>query len=650
MSKFEVQSSKFERGTGARTRIAATYCLMSALVFCTAIAQQRDTNKPPAAAVTTAEISGVVQSPDGQPIKRAVVTLSGDVPAPRSVVSDDGGAFTFPALPTGSFTVTARKAAHLAAPYGTTRPGRTGTPITLAAGQRTTIKLTMFRGAAISGMLRDSAGLPVPGVDVRLIDARTLSSLDTAPVELIPTDDRGIFRIYNILPGEYIVVALPSTGGGEIGAPSAMDLDAKLAALTARERGLSPATSVTSTAVPASRPIGFAPIFYPGTPHHGDAVRVRVAAGEERTGIDFELKPVPVSAIDATVSGVPDLAAVEVTLIPTGPRFATIFSSSNLAGRPIDAQGQLRYSNLPPGRYRLVARARHGNSPSPAPAVDNGVAQVAGGGRGGGTPTPRSSAAATGDYLFGYADIDLRGDDVAGISLPLQAGAVMSGKIIVNELSAGTKPIDLPRARLYVSPEGGAWSVGTSSPSGGSISLGPGFISQAISTIHQDGTFEIRGIGPGRFTVGLTLPSEAKGWTLRSVMAANRDLLDDPIELLPGTVIRDVTILFSDSPSELSGSLQSASGQPTTDYHIVLLPEDRTLWRPGSRRIRSARPSTAGRFVFSNVPTGSYLLAALTDLDPLDLLDLSFLEQIAPAGVKVSVNEGEKKVQDLRIK
>ena len=614
----------------------------------TLLAQQRDVNKPPAVVAPTGQISGVVQSPDGQPIRRTIVTLSGDVPVPRSVLSDDAGAFTFSSLPAGSFTVTARKAAHLAAPYGSTRPGRRGTPITIAAGERTNVRLTMFKGAAITGVLRDSAGLPVPGVDVRLIDARTLSSLDSAPPEVVPTDDRGVFRIYNILPGEYVVVALPNTAGGEIGAPSALDLDTTLAALTARERGLATPTASQRMPQPTSRPIGFAPIFYPGTPNYLDAVRVRIAAGEERSGVDFELKPVPVSAIDASVSGVADLQRVEVTLIPMGPRFATTFSSSNLAGKPIDAQGQLRYSNLPPGKYRLVARARRGDPPPQGPTVVNGVAQ--GGGRSGGTPAPGAAAPFTGDYLFGYADVDLRGDDLAGISLPLQLGAVLSGRIVLNSASTGVKPADLTTTRLFVSPEGGGWSVGSSNASGGSITMGPAFVSQSIAMINADGTFEIRGIAPGRFSVGLNLPADAKGWSLRSVMAGNRDLLDEPMELLPGMVIRDATIVFSDAPSELSGTLQSASGQPTTDYHIVLLPEDRTQWRAGSRRIQSARPSTAGRFVFNNVPTGSYLVAALTDLDPLDMLDLTFLEQIAPAGVKVTIGEAEKKVQDLRIK
>jgi hypothetical protein len=96
--------------------------------------------------------------------------------------------------------------------------------------------------------------------------------------------------------------------------------------------------------------------------------------------------------------------------------------------------------------------------------------------------------------------------------------------------------------------------------------------------------------------------------------------------------------------------LQSASGQPATPYSIVALPADRSLWRARSRRIASARPSTSGRFVFPNLPAGAYLITALTDLDPLDLVDMAFLEQLAASGLAVTVQEGEKKQQDLRIK
>ena len=627
------------------TRSARWYGLVAIVCFTSAVlAQQRDVNRPPALTAAAAEIGGVIVSPDGQPVRRAVITLTGDVPAPRSVLSDDAGAFVFPSLQAGSFSVVGRKAGYLAAPYGASRPGRAGTGIALAAGQRASIRLTMFKGAAISGVIRDTAGLPTPGVDVRIIDVRTLTQLDSSPVEIATTDDRGVYRIFNMLPGEYVVVALPSTGGsGEIGSPSSMDMDSTLAALAARGRtggASAPATAVIPP--PGSRPIGFAPVFYPGTPNYSDAARVRVSPGEDRAGIDFELKPVPMAAIDAVV--IPPLVGAQVTLIPTGPRFSTTFSSNSLSGKPMDAEGKLRYSNLPPGRYRLVARVRSDGAEPAGPLNLN--AGAAGGGRGGGAPVADPARPPfTGDYLYGYADVELNGENVAGISLPLQTGGVITGRIVLNGTAGGVKPEDITKARLTLSADGGGWNI-----SANGLTMGPSLANQSVSTIKPDGTFEVRGIGPGRFTLSASLPADAKGWSLRSAATRDRDLLDDPVDIVPGMEIRNVMLTFSDSPSELSGTLQSASGQPTTEYYIVLLPEDRALWRQKTRRIVSARPSTTGRFVFANVPAGSYLLAALTDLDPLDLLDLTFLEQIAPAGVKVSIGEAEKKVQDLRIK
>ena len=64
----------------------------------------------------------------------------------------------------------------------------------------------------------------------------------------------------------------------------------------------------------------------------------------------------------------------------------------------------------------------------------------------------------------------------------------------------------------------------------------------------------------------------------------------------------------------------------------------------------SARPATDGRFILADLPAGEYLVAALTDLDPNDWQDAAFLEQVAPAAVSVTIREGEKKTQDLRIR
>ena len=111
-----------------------------------------------------------------------------------------------------------------------------------------------------------------------------------------------------------------------------------------------------------------------------------------------------------------------------------------------------------------------------------------------------------------------------------------------------------------------------------------------------------------------------------------------------------VTVTLSDKRTELSGTLSSASGQPVSDYYVIAFSADRSNWRFGSRRNMSARPATDGRFILADLPAGEYLVAALTDLDPNDWQDAAFLEQVAPAAVKVTILEGEKKTQDLRIR
>jgi hypothetical protein len=66
--------------------------------------------------------------------------------------------------------------------------------------------------------------------------------------------------------------------------------------------------------------------------------------------------------------------------------------------------------------------------------------------------------------------------------------------------------------------------------------------------------------------------------------------------------------------------------------------------------VKSTRPATDGRFVFADLPAGAYVLAAVDDLEPSDLNDPKFLEALSHAGIPVSLSEGEKKRQDVRLR
>ena len=180
--------------------------------------------------------------------------------------------------------------------------------------------------------------------------------------------------------------------------------------------------------------------------------------------------------------------------------------------------------------------------------------------------------------------------------------------------------------------------------------MGPGVSSIPPVSLRDDGSFLIQGVGPAQYVLSCQLPGDtALFWKARTAVHDGRDLFDAFIEG-PNVQFRDVVITVSDKRTELSGVLQSASGQPTTDYYVIAFSANRNDWRVGARRNQSARPATDGRFVFNDLPAGEYFIAALTDLDPAEWQTPAFLDQAVSASIKVSLAEGEKKRTDIRIK
>lgn len=616
-----------------------------------AFAQQRDVTKPPAAPRPEAAgvISGVVRTADEspQPLRRALVTITGgDLGSrPRSAMTGDDGRFSFAGLSAGRYTLSSRKAAWLQAEYGALRPRGAGTAVALAAGQTLDLTIPMYRGAAVSGTIRDGAGQPVSGITVRVMDVRTLTGPpDNSPAEIATSDDRGTYRIFNLPPGEYILVALPPPGASNAAAHTAQDVDAALGMLAARANA-STAPTAPATPPPAPKTVGFGPVFYPGTPYPQQAARVRVGIGEERAGLDIELQMLPFASIEGRISGASaGFDSVRVTLIPMGPRVASSYSTEGMSGRAPDAEGLFGYGGIAPGPYRIVARAQRGGG---AGSSSPGASSAAGrGGGGGGTPLPPGfGGAGGGESLYGVVDVDVRGEDLTGVTVPLMPGGTIHGRIVVRGSGSQPVPPDLSGIALRLNIEGGGWSM-----SSDGVTMGPGMLGQPVVAVQPDGRFTIESIAPGRFLLSGTVPGNLGKWQWRSAVVNDRDLLDGANQLGPGIDLRDVVVTLSDIPTELTGMLQSASGQPTAGYFIVALPADRSLLRPGSRRILWTRPDTSGRFTFAWPPAGEYVLTALTDLDPLDLQDPAFLDQVASGGIKVSVPEGQKVTQDLRIR
>ena len=619
--------------------------------------QTRDARVGPEPAGTSL-VTGVVvsdENPD-RPISRAIVTLSGGgLTLTRTAITGVDGRFTFGNLPAGDFTIRATKGGYIPAPYGARRPGRPGTPLTVSDGQTSDIRIRLPRGAAIAGIIRTAKGQPAPGVGVEIVPVPRVAT--NLRVNVVPqtaiTDDRGAYRVYGLLPGDYLVAAIPPRpgfsasaglpgmemrpmGNNNLTARSSAEIDAIFRELQAGSTamrdpiGPAPPGSPRPPASPDAQPTyGFAPVYYPGTVLVGQASKVTIRQAEEREGIDIAVDLVRTTTVQGVVSnphGALPALGLSILAADARPNGAPI--AAPVLSKSPGPDGQFEYTGLTPGRYVIWARSRDGAPIGPAIT----------GGRGSATPT--TSAPGSSAQLWAMAEINASGEPISGVTLILQPTIAIAGQVRF-DASSLERPENLASVRISLTSE--------TAPFGGMGNLtnfgGPPI---PAAQVQPDGTFQLAGIVPGVYRLSATPPG-APGWWLRSAMLGERDLLDLPLEVGAAGDSRRVIVTFSDRPGEIAGSLRAPEGTPAPDYFVLVFPADRELWRPGSRRVHTTRPATNGMFSVRGLPGGDYVVGALTDMDASDVHDPAFLEQVAAASIKVSLKDGEQKRQDIQI-
>jgi hypothetical protein len=303
--------------------------------------------------------------------------------------------------------------------------------------------------------------------------------------------------------------------------------------------------------------------------------------------------------------------------------------------------GSFVAEGITPGRYELVARATPG----------------AGGGRGGDAGELAAMIASLmpgrggANALWAREELHVSGQDIGGIVMRLQPGMTVTGRIVFQATT------ETPPAMTGISVSMSPVPPDGAPPEAAMISMfGGGATNQATA----DGTFQIGGVTPGRYRLtaiapgmipvalpGMQLPPQK--WSLSSIVVEGRDILDRPIDIQPNEHLRDVTITITDRVSELSGTVFDQAGRPTAAFPIVAFATDRAYWGTGSRRITQTRPATDGKYRLQNLPPGEYYLCAVTDLEPTDLSDPVFLDQLVAGAFKITIGVGEKKVQDLKL-
>ena len=281
----------------------------------------------------TATLRGYVVAGDtGDPVRRAMVQV-------RAQRGQGGGAATTDAegrweignLPAGRYTVGASKSGYVTAQHGQRRPEQGGTPLEIREGQTVErIAISLQRGGVITGYVTDEFGDPVAGAQVSAMRFRYMEGgRRLSPTGGEQTDDRGVFRIYGLTPGEY-------------------DVSAGVR--------MQPMMSMRGTV--SVNLDGYAATFFPGTPNVSEARRVTVRAARDTSDVSFSLTPtrlVRLTGRAVTMAGEP-VAQAFVSVTPADRLGGGMMG---MGGAMTQADGTFQVTGIAPGTYDLVLRPRN---------------------------------------------------------------------------------------------------------------------------------------------------------------------------------------------------------------------------------------------------------------------------------------------------
>ncbi|MBD0370984.1 MAG: carboxypeptidase regulatory-like domain-containing protein [Pyrinomonadaceae bacterium] len=559
----------------------ATFFLLSLLLLAsmTALGQEparasragvEDSN---AGGAASGSITGRVVGDDGRPVAdaqvfifRAFSNFSG-----RGSVTDSAGRFQFKELSPGLYLLRAGSAGFIELPDENRNPLE---PRYFRLGE--TAQLTLVKGGVITGTVMNAQGEPMTGAIVRVIrvrdaQGRKLTLEGGASGAPRMTDDRGVYRIYGLQPGSYIVVV----GGGNpyfLGTMGLYD--------------------------------GDTPTYYPSSTRD-TAVEVMVRAGDEATGVDIRYRGERGHTISGTILGSAtgnfSYLGVALTRVTTGILEAQTYSPS------VDGKRVFSLNGVPDGEYEITAQN----------TLEKGETLAS---------MPRRVTVRGTDVT----GLELQLSPLASISgrvvlepLPKEAACVTqtSAQLAMQQTLVTARREEQDKERIQVAQ---FFSGGNVPDEQGEFSI------RNLS----DGLFRVSVRLPGDdwYVRAATFPTPARATTeparLAATKAAPATKAPPAPSLAPGTVATRRGERTSGIVINLAQGAATLRGRVTTQAEGATLPANLRVYLVPAERERAddvlryaeTAPAADGSFAFTSLAPGRYLIAVLSAPPPTEYL------------------------------
>jgi hypothetical protein len=578
--------------------------------------------------------------------------------AETRMLTDAQGHFLFRGVPPGSYLILAGVGgannftpngfivsgsgfpvgSYLNGGYGQRRPAGPLQPLMIREGQRIgDVVIRLWKAGIITGRVTDEAGEPLIGQVVGAVEVSGDGRLVTGPT--VRTDDRGAYRVSGLVPGSYIVfvpqtqVSMPLSIGDSLVAAGPDPLTAQKFSMayapSARVGGVRVGSSLLATTPDPIRfsadalisnaiaPLrqGDALFVYPTTfassaARVGQAERIELKAGEERTSVDVRLQPTRAGSISGVLvderGSVPN---VGLHLMPDDiGRGGSVLEAATTAS---DGSGSFSFPAVPAGQYTIVVW-RTGGVPTgdtQKPYLDSRTGELSG--------------------AWARQPVGVGARPVENLTVRMRAPVRISGRAVFEGAAAPPPAERLRTSIITVIPVEPLFR--TPGPAAGSP-----FDAAAAYR------FSIRGASPpGRFL--LRPPAMPSPWVLESIARHGRDITDVAFDIADDD-IDDVVVTYTDTPASLSVTVELPTpGQ--SDATAFIFPADRARWpeaRLSTRAFKPYRVPADGTITSPLMIPGDYLVIAIDDALAGRWPDESFLARLAPLATPVRIASGQR--------
>ena len=507
--------------------------------------------------------------------------------------TDADGQYEFSALPAGRYMLMVSRNGYLGLQFGQQRAFEPGKPLELANGQLADkIDFALPRGAVVVGRISDDSGEPLPGVRVQAMryqympnGQRQLTPGNMGPFGPTITDDLGQFRVYGLMPGDYVLSAMATMGGMMMSNP-----------------GAPPSVGISSNPNDSD---GFVTTYYPGTANVEEAQSVSVQLGREASAY-FSMVSGRMSRISGVIrnsQGRPVTGAMVMLRTVTGNM--TSSSGGGMSG----PDGSFNLQNIASGDHFIDVRPR----PSGMPA--------------------QPGATELSEQEFASVPISVNGSDITGLVITTGTGSTISGRVIFEGTTPAPKTGGPTQLRVMTSsPQPGM---------GAPMMMGPNLQNNGL--VDEAGQFQIKG-AMGKVLFRANPPS---GWTLKSVTIDGVDVTDLPYDVKRN--IAGLEVVLTDRLTNLSGIARNLRGEIIKDYVVVVFPSSLREEIVPTRFIQTSRPNQDGRYMLRSLPPGDYFAAALESLEQGRQWDPGFQQLLRQRANSFRLNEGQTVTLDLQL-